>query len=162
MVLNHLELALPSTFSLLTNEKLRVFFIQQWEQSYQMRGTTYDEWFTEIGYTLLLPKESPPDHDKLRRFRLPTWPLTLQEHYELQVLEDQQRREQRDKKDTIKLVKKRNARSDAEDSPGRLTRGLAYATHNRHKYPSIQNAFDHWVNNDTSMEFEEHFHKNVL
>jgi hypothetical protein len=86
----------------------------------------------------------------------------MQEQYELQVLEDQPRREQTDQKDTIKLVEKRNARSDVEDSPGRITRGLAYATHNRHRYPSIQNAFDHWVNNDTSMEFEDHFRTRIL
>jgi hypothetical protein len=36
MVLNKLEFALVSTFSLLTKEKLGIFFIQQWEQSFAM------------------------------------------------------------------------------------------------------------------------------
>jgi len=33
---------------------------------------------------------------------------------------------------------------------------------NRHKYPAIQEALDRWVNDDTSMEFEVHFNKNIL
>jgi len=65
MVLNKLDLTLPSTFSLLTNKKLHIFFIQQWEQAFQMRGVTYDGWFNKIGYTMSLPRESPPDHDEL-------------------------------------------------------------------------------------------------
>jgi hypothetical protein len=130
-----MELALPSTFSLLTNEKLRIFFIQQWEQSFQMRGITFDEWFDDIGYTIRLPKSSPEDHYKLKCFRLPTWPLTMQEQYKMQVLEQQQQREDQ-KKDTMKIVERRTTRSE-EDAPGRITRGIAYATHNRHKYPAI-------------------------
>ncbi len=74
----------------------------------------------------------------------------------------QQCREHQDQKDTVKLIEKRNARSDCVDLSGRVTRGIAYATHNRHRYPSIQNAFDQWVNNDTSVEFEDHFRTKVL
>ncbi len=72
---------------MLTNENLRIFFIQQWEQSFQMRGVTFDEWFDDTGYTIRLPKSSPENHDELKRFRLPTWPLTMQEQYEMQLLE---------------------------------------------------------------------------
>jgi len=155
-----MELALPSTFSLLTNENLRIFFIQQWEQSFQMRGVTFDEWFDDIGDTIRLPKSSPENHDELKRFRLPTWPLTMQEQYEMQVLE-QQRQQEEQKKDTVKLVERRTTKSD-EDALGRITRGIAYAMHNRHKYPGIQEALEKWIQNDGGMEFEDHLHSQTL
>ena len=161
LILNKVELALPSTFSLLTNENLRIFFIQQWEQSFQMRDITFDEWFDDIGYTIRLPKSSPENHDELKRFRLPTWPLTMQEQYEMQVLE-QQRQKEEQQKDTVKIVERRTTRSDEEDAPGRITRGMAYATQNRHKYPGIQEALEKWIQNDEGMEFEDHFHNQTL
>jgi len=64
----------------------------------------------------------------------------MQEQYEMQVLE-QQRQQEEQKKDTMKTVERRNTRSE-EDAPGRITRGIAYATHNRHKYPGIQEALE--------------------
>ncbi len=106
-----------------------------------MRGITFDEWFDDTGYTIRLPKSSPENHDELKHFRLPTWPLTMQEQYEMQVLE-QQRQKEEQQKDTVKIVERRTTRSDKEDAPGRITRGMAYATQNRHKYPGIQEALE--------------------
>jgi hypothetical protein len=85
----------------------------------------------------------------------------MQEHYELQVLEEQQQREGQNKKDTLKIVQRRNTQSE-ENSPGWITRGMSYATHKRHKYPAIQETLDKWVNYDISMEYEKHFNKNIL
>jgi hypothetical protein len=126
-----------------------------------MRDITFDEWFDDIGYTIRLPKSSPENHDELKRFRLPTWPLTMQEQYEMQVLE-QQRQKEEQQKDTVKIVERRTTRSDDEDAPGRITRGMAYATQNRHKYPGIQEALEKWIQNDEGIEFEDHFHNQTL
>ncbi len=62
---------------------------------------TFDEWFDDTGYTIRLPKSSPENHDELKRFRLPTWPLTMQEQYEMQVLEQQRQKEEQQKNRSI-------------------------------------------------------------
>jgi len=84
----------------------------------------------------------------------------MQEQYEMQVLEQQHQQEDQ-KKDTMKIVERCTTRSE-EDAPGRITRGIAYATHNRHKYPGIQEALERWIQNDAGMKFEEHLHSHTL
>ena len=75
MKLNNIEIALPSTFSLLTNIHMRIFFIQEWEKVFDQIGMTFDEWFHERGHKQKLPKLTPADHNELSRYRIPIWPM---------------------------------------------------------------------------------------
>ena len=71
---NQLQMDLPATFSLITNEKLKVFYIQKWLDCYDQIKWTFDHWFSKYGHKIPWPKADPPDRNEMSRYALPTWP----------------------------------------------------------------------------------------
>ena len=90
---NQLQMGLPALFSIITSEKLKIFYIQNGKTaSIKSNGLL----FKHHGYCIPWPKTDPIDNQEINRYRLPTWPTPWPKESDFQKTNQV--------KDTVKYV----------------------------------------------------------
>ena len=156
MKLNKINIALPSTFSLITTEQMKTYFIQKWESTFDQIAITFDEWFNDYGYREKLHKmTNVTSKNELTRYKIPTWPeSTTQEIYSDNAPKQQ---------DIAKYVTPRLTRDlNRSTSPSRMEKALTYLRINEHNHKGLTTMFHKWTADAKDLEFEEFVKTNTL
>ena len=143
---NQLQMGLPVLLSMITNEKLKIFYIQKWEDSFDQIKWTFDHWFDHHGYSIPWPKTDPIDKQELQRYRLPTWPTPWPKESDFQTTPQV--------KDTVKFVSPNMTLPDEPNTPSSMEAALAYLRSHGDSIPNLHSLFQKWVDDDKHIEFE--------
>ena len=129
---NQIQMGLPTLFSMITNEKLKTFYIQKWEDSFDQIKWTFDHWFEHHGYKIPWPKTDPIDKQELDRYRLPTWPTPWPKESDFQ---------QTQVKDKVKYVSPNMTRPDKPTTSSSMEKALAYLRSHGENTPNLPSLF---------------------
>ena len=137
---NQLQMGLPTLFSMIS-KKLKIFYIQKWEDSFDQIKWTFD-------HPIPWPKADPIDKQEINRYRLPTWPTAWPKESDFQTTNQVN--------DTVKYVSPNMTLPDAPSTPSSMESALAYLRSHGESIPNLTSLFQKWIDDNKNIEFEDY------